>query len=108
MKKTIINLILIILFVLLSSCSNQLTSPEEDSYPTIGFGLHQDAYVKVSILNQNYEVMKTLLDGELTAGYHSITWEGTNDEGNPVASGIYYYTIITANYYSINELIYFK
>ena len=35
-----------------------------------------------------------LVDGEKHAGYHQVVWDGRNNQGNPVASGIYIYQII--------------
>ena len=35
----------------------------------------------------------------MTKGYHSIEWDGTSNEGNIAASGIYYY-IMKANNFS--------
>jgi flagellar hook assembly protein FlgD len=37
--------------------------------------------------------VKTLLSGDLQAGYHSALWDGTNGSGALVGSGVYYYRI---------------
>jgi hypothetical protein len=47
----------------------------------------------VSILLQVFDLtgqkIKTLDKGEHEAGHYSVTWNGTNEEGNTVASGVY-------------------
>jgi flagellar hook assembly protein FlgD len=35
----------------------------------------------------------TLLDRDLAAGRHSAFWSGRDDEGRPVASGVYLYRV---------------
>jgi hypothetical protein len=38
-------------------------------------------------------LVKTLIDENLSPGYHSIHWDGTNERGKKVSSGTYFYTI---------------
>ncbi|MBN1885250.1 MAG: hypothetical protein JW876_07005 [Candidatus Krumholzibacteriota bacterium] len=33
--------------------------------------------------------VRTLLDGRRTAGPQAVVWDGTNDRGEPVPSGVY-------------------
>jgi len=37
--------------------------------------------------------VKTLLDENLSAGNHRLVWDGHDDSGLPVASGIYLYKL---------------
>jgi flagellar hook assembly protein FlgD len=37
----------------------------------------------------------TLVDRRLPAGEHAVTWQGRNDRGEPVSSGIYFYRLRT-------------
>jgi flagellar hook assembly protein FlgD len=34
--------------------------------------------------------VRTLVNGTQQSGHHVITWDGRNDEGSPVTSGIYF------------------
>jgi hypothetical protein len=47
--------------------------------------------VKLSIYNLLGQKIKTLVDLFQNAGEHLIVWNGTDDNSNPVASGIYFY-----------------
>jgi len=38
--------------------------------------------------------VKTLINGEQEAGYYTVNWDGTNEFGSKVSSGIYIYRII--------------
>jgi len=37
--------------------------------------------------------IKSLVYSFQSAGEHSIVWNGTNDNNNPVSSGIYFYNL---------------
>jgi len=40
-------------------------------------------------------LVKNLVDAELTAGRHKVVWDGRDERGDRVSSGIYVYTIRT-------------
>lgn len=46
--------------------------------------------IRLSILNTLGQVVRTLVDGERGLGYHEVTWDGKDELGNHVPSGIYY------------------
>lgn len=60
---------------------------------TISFELKRPTNARLSIYNMKGQLVKTLVNGELTAGKHSLVWNGTNDNGQPVASGLYLYRL---------------
>ena len=45
------------------------------------------------IYNVLGEVVRTLADEPMASGVHQIIWDGKDDEGNQVASGIYFYRL---------------
>ena len=49
-----------------------------------------------------------LFDGIKPAGYHNISWDGTNQLGDHVSSGMYVYSIHTDNYISSKKMIFIK
>ncbi|MDE3056375.1 MAG: T9SS type A sorting domain-containing protein [Bacteroidota bacterium] len=63
---------------------------------TIGFGVPQSGVVSVTIYNILGQKVRTLLNGFATAGEHSIVWDGRNDAGIVVESGVYFYRLETA------------
>ncbi len=56
----------------------------------ISFYLPVDKKISLKIYNHLGQVVKTLIDEQLySRGNHSLIWNGDNDAGNPVASGLY-------------------
>ncbi|AFN73621.1 hypothetical protein MROS_0377 [Melioribacter roseus P3M-2] len=60
--------------------------------------------VKLNIYNINGELIKTLVDEELQAGNYSTQWNGTNQSGNVVSSGIYLYEVRVGNLSKIGKM----
>jgi N-acetylmuramoyl-L-alanine amidase len=82
----------------------------EQNYPnpfnpmtTIQFGLPKSGYVTLKVYNILGEEVATLIDGDLTAGLHTIDWiAGT------VASGIYFYRLQAEAYTETKKMLYLK
>ncbi|MEA1972755.1 MAG: FlgD immunoglobulin-like domain containing protein, partial [Candidatus Cloacimonadota bacterium] len=49
-----------------------------------------------------------LLDSEISAGYHSIEWNGEDKTGKKVVSGIYYYKMRTESKNSVKKMLLLK
>ncbi|NOZ03259.1 MAG: T9SS type A sorting domain-containing protein [FCB group bacterium] len=62
---------------------------------TIEYRLPARESIDLSIYNLRGERVRTLVTGSKPAGTHRVVWDGQNDRGNPVASGIYFYRLIT-------------
>ncbi len=59
----------------------------------IKFDLPEPAQVNLTIFNIAGQMVRTLVDEPRLAGYHSILWDGRDEFGNEVASGMYLYRI---------------
>lgn len=70
----------------------------------IKYGIPQDAKVSLVIYNMLGQVVKTLVDQEQEAGYYTVRWDGTNDFGSRVSSGIYIYRITAGKYTSTMKM----
>jgi predicted outer membrane repeat protein len=60
---------------------------------TIKFNLIESGDVKLKIYNIKGQKVKTLFHEVLAAGQHSVAWNGKDDSGKPVSSGIYFYKL---------------
>jgi len=49
-------------------------------------------------------VVRTLVDGPVEAGEHSLVWDGRNDGGEAVASGIYYLRLETGDFMQVRTM----
>lgn len=64
---------------------------------TIKYQLPISSKVMLQIFNIIGQKIKTLVNEEEQAGYYEIKWDGTNDFGIKVSSGIYFYQIRAGN-----------
>jgi hypothetical protein len=53
------------------------------------------ALVEVSVYSSDGRLLTTLLDDRLPEGVHGIEWDGTDDRGVELPSGVYYYRVIS-------------
>ena len=61
---------------------------------TIEFSLPRRMNVKIKIYNILGQTVKTLVDGFVRGGIHQLRWDGTNNVGQFVPSGMYFVKII--------------
>lgn len=59
----------------------------------IQFALPQASHVKLEIFNVLGQRIRVLVDEDLEVGYKQVVWDGRDQSGNPVASGIYFYRL---------------
>lgn len=63
---------------------------------TLRFVLPEEVPVSLQVFNIRGELVRTLLSGQtLNWGPHQVSWDGTNDQGRQVASGVYIYQLRT-------------
>ncbi|MCL4707192.1 T9SS type A sorting domain-containing protein [bacterium] len=60
----------------------------------ITFALPQAGRVQLHIYNSFGQLVRTLANRELAQGWHELTWDGRNQNGQTVATGVYLYRII--------------
>ncbi len=75
---------------------------------TISFGLTEAGYTTLNIYNIAGQKIATLVQDELSAGTHSITWDGTTSNGANVASGMYFYRLQSGDYSITNKMVLMK
>ena len=73
----------------------------------ISFALPIDANVSLTIFNLAGQVVKGY-EEFMTAGYRTITWDGTNGNGDKVASGVYFYKLAAGKYTDIKKMTLLK
>jgi len=66
------------------------------SSTTITFALAQASDVSLEIYDLTGRKVRSLASGRRVAGNHEVRWDGTNDGGRRVASGIYFSRLETA------------
>jgi hypothetical protein len=67
--------------------------------------LPQTAVVKLQVYDVLGGSIKTLLDRRLEAGEHLIQWDGTDDRGEPVASGVYFFRLTGTSFAETRKMV---
>jgi hypothetical protein len=75
-----------------------------DNYPNpfnpttnISFSIPMELDIQVNIYNLLGQRVATFNEGQLNAGTYNIRWNGRDQMGNPLASGIYFYELQAGN-----------
>jgi hypothetical protein len=74
----------------------------------IRFDLPKNDKVMLKIYNILGQEVKTLINDELPAGVHSVLWDGTNDFGIKVSSGIYIYQLKAGKFVKAKKMSFIK
>jgi len=64
--------------------------------------------VQIDIFNLKGQKVRVLTNQEYIAGKHFLEWNGTDDNGKNVSSGVYFYRLKTANYTAQRKMILMK
>jgi beta-glucanase (GH16 family) len=59
----------------------------------IAFEMERAGFVEVSVFDVAGRIVRHLLRANRDAGLHEVTWDGRDDRGNRVASGLYHYSM---------------
>ncbi len=60
---------------------------------SIEFSLPARERVSLKVFDVSGRLVRTLVDGPLSDGVHRYTWDGHNERGASVASGVYFYVL---------------
>lgn len=87
----------------------------EQNYPnpfnpatTIEYSLPEQADVKLMIYDIKGNTIKQWTYPNQNAGYYSVVWDGTNNSGNQVSTGIYFYRIIAGDFIQTKKMVFMK
>ncbi|MCP4549903.1 MAG: T9SS type A sorting domain-containing protein [bacterium] len=75
---------------------------------SIRFDLPVDGHAALSVFDAQGRLIKTLLNEMREAGSHAVTWNGCNEGGNRIASGIYFYNLTAGTYSETRKMIMLK
>ena len=60
---------------------------------SLAFDIPRAGRVALSVYDVSGRAVKKLLETDLPAGRHAVTWDGTDEEGTKVAPGVYFYRL---------------
>ncbi len=74
----------------------------------IEFSISEEAEISLSIYNIRGQLVKTLINSNIKKGRHQISWNGKNESGQTVSSGIYYCKLKNDNMETVRKMILIK
>ena len=87
----------------------------EQNYPNpfnpttqIAFSIEQSEHVSVAVFNILGQKVATLLDGQMNSGSHIVMWDGRNQHGDAMPSGVYFYRLSTPNFTAVRKMVLLK
>ena len=97
----------------------ELGNPDEfalyQNYPnpfsnqtTIQYDVAEATSVKIYIYNTLGQLVKTIDQGENSVGTHTVEWDGTNDDGDTLSSGVYFYQLRTKDFNKTMKMLLVK
>jgi hypothetical protein len=72
---------------------------------TIKFGLRSKGNVSIKIYDVAGRLVKTLVNEVREAGHYDVTWNGDNNHGNKVASGVYFFKMKAVDFEKTNKMV---
>ena len=74
----------------------------------IKYDLPQDALVTIFIYDLIGQSIKSLVNTNQPAGYHSVRWDATNNYGEEVSAGMYIYNIQSGEFRATKKMVLLK
>jgi len=99
--------------------SEQVTTPAvtalKTNYPnpfnpttTIAFDLAHSGHVAIEIYNIKGQRVRVLANDMFVAGKHNVVWNGSDESGRSVGSGVYFYRMVAPGYSSVRKMLLMK
>jgi hypothetical protein len=93
-----------------------VASPEsyvlQQNYPNpfnpatlIRYELPKAGHVSLIIYNSLGQEVRRLVDKQQAAGYHDVTWNGRDQNGKPVPSGVYHYRLQVGDFVAAKRML---
>lgn len=90
-------------------------TPQLTNYPNpfnpetnIEFTIKEATEAALSIYNIKGQLVKTLHSGLIKAGRHKLIWDGNDNNGREVSSGVYFYRLTTDEHDTANKMLLVK
>lgn len=75
---------------------------------TISFSTKEACFTKLAIYNPLGQKIKTLVNQSLNAGDYSYSWQGNDEDGKAVSSGIYFYILKSGDNIKTKKMVLLK
>ena len=79
-----------------------------NSFTTIPFFLPKNMHVRVAIYDVLGRLVRKVAEGEFPSGGHRLVWDGRDEEGVRVGSGVYFYRVEAGREVRIGRMAFVK
>jgi hypothetical protein len=100
------------------SLSNQSIPDEYTLFPnypnpfnpstTISFFLPEAQLVNLEIFDSNGRKIRSMINESKHAGFHQLSWDGSNEQGKPAVSGLYIFRIRAGGFVNSRKMLLLK
>ena len=77
-------------------------------FTTIRYDLPEASHVRVTVYDMLGNVINNLVSINQSSGYKSVQWDATNNQGQPVSAGVYFYSIEARDFRQTKKMILLK
>ena len=74
----------------------------------LNYDIPKASYVSLTIYDMLGNVVNNLVNAKQTSGYKSVQWDATNNQGQPVSAGVYFYSIEAENFTQTKKMMLVK
>jgi len=68
----------------------------------------QPSKVSLKVYNILGQEVRTLINKKQAPGYYRVIWDGKDEDGAPVSSGIYFYRLVARDFVGVKKMILLK
>ena len=72
---------------------------------TIEYGLPRASHIEIIIFNLQGKKIATVIKNYQAAGFHQVEWDGNDEHGLPVTSGVYLYQLKAGDFTSVKKML---
>ncbi len=74
----------------------------------ISYEIPRSSFTTMAVYNIMGQEVRTLINERQSSGHHTVTWDGRDSHGNPVASGVYFYRLTTSDVSHTKKMLLLK
>lgn len=76
---------------------------------TISYQVPDDGqHVKIVVFSLTGQLVRTLVNADQRAGEYNVLWDGRNDYGQQVSTGVYFFRMMANNFVSVKKMLLVK
>jgi len=68
----------------------------------------EEVAVRLSVFNMRAQLVKTLVDKVQQTGIYTVNWDGIDNKGRRVSSGVYFYRLSAGQFVSMRKMVLLK